>query len=117
MRMSRGTRIQWAAGFIGLTLAITISCSQMPVETAAPVLSPEPGSKVSQEDLAAGRAIYVSKEKCAHCHNPKPVNSYTAKDWKKAILPVMADKAKLKPEEYELLAAYVTAGSRAKASQ
>jgi mono/diheme cytochrome c family protein len=81
------------------------------------VLTPGPDSRASEEDLEAGRAIYVSKEKCARCHSPKPVYNYSAKDWKKAILPVMATKAKLRPEEYEVLAEYVAAGSHAKPKQ
>jgi mono/diheme cytochrome c family protein len=111
MRMSRDRRWRWA-GCFALLLLITSSCSQVPLEIAAPVLTPDPDSRFSEEDLAAGREIYVSKEKCARCHSPKPISNYTAKDWKKAILPVMGDMAKLRPEEYEDLVAYVTAGAK-----
>ena len=114
MHKSREIRVHGVGGWIALLLVLSLSCTQVPREVAAPVLMPEPGSRFTEEDLEAGRAIYVSKEKCARCHSPKPVYNYSAKDWKKAILPVMADMTKLKPEEYEALAAYVTAGSNAK---
>jgi hypothetical protein len=117
MHKGRGMVIRQAGGLLVLLLVFTLSCTQVPLEIAAPVLTPEPDSRVSEEDLEAGRAIYVSKEKCARCHTPKPVYNYSAKDWKKAILPVMADMTKLKPEEYEVLAAYVTAGSHARPKQ
>jgi mono/diheme cytochrome c family protein len=109
--------VRQAGGWLALLLAFTLSCTQVPLEIAAPVVSPEPDSRASEEDLEAGRAIYVSKEKCARCHSPKPVYNYSAKDWKKAILPVMADMTKLKPDEYELLAAYVTAASHSRPKQ
>jgi hypothetical protein len=106
--------VRQACGWLALLLVFTLSCTQVPLEIAAPVVTPEPDSRGSEEDLEAGRAIYISKEKCARCHSPKPVYNYSAKDWKKTILPVMADMTKLKPEEYEVLAAYVTAGSHAR---
>ncbi|HLW64293.1 MAG TPA: cytochrome c [Gemmataceae bacterium] len=109
MDKSRYLRFRWAGAC--LILLLTISCSQIPLEMAAPMLTPAPESRATEEDLAAGREIYISKEKCARCHNPKPVYNYSAKDWKKSILPVMGQLAKLKPEEYEDLALYVTAGS------
>ena len=117
MHKSRDIVVRQAGGLLALLLFFTLNCTQVPLGIAAPVLTPELDSRASEEDLEAGRAIYVCKEKCARCHSPKPVYNYSAKDWKKAILPLMADMTKLKPEEYEVLAAYVTAGSHARPRQ
>jgi hypothetical protein len=97
-----------------LLLALAIGCRQAPVEQAAPVLTPAPGTGVSGARLDAGRAIYVSEAKCARCHNPKPVYEHTADQWAKDILPRMAQKSKLSTDEYDSVLAYVTAGSQAR---
>jgi hypothetical protein len=89
-----------------------LGCRHVPVDKAAPVLSPSPGSAVTAEQLKAGREIYVSAAKCAHCHSPKPVYEHSADEWARNILPKMAKNSKLSPDEYQSVLAYVTAGSQ-----
>jgi hypothetical protein len=85
----------------------------MPVEKAAPVVTPTPGSGTSAKQVESGRAIYVSETKCAQCHSPKPVYNYSADKWAKDILPRMGKKCKLMADEYSDVLAYVTAASHA----
>src|SRR5262249_51961354 len=107
------TRLARQAGvLVGLIIAFSFGCRHVPVEQAAPVLAPPTGSSVAAASLEAGRAIYVSAAKCAHCHSPKPVYEHTADEWAKNILPRMGKSAKLTPDEYDSVLAYVTAGSQ-----
>ena len=94
------------------TFVLALGCRHVPVEQAAPMLSPPTGSGVTAASLDAGRAIYVSEAKCAHCHSPKPVYEHSADEWAKNILPRMGKKAKLSPDEYDSVLAYVSAGSQ-----
>jgi hypothetical protein len=82
-----------------------VSCRQVPVDVAAP--RPQAADAASAR-LEAGRAIYVSPDRCASCHKPKPVSSYDAQEWSEKILPKMARKARLTPGEYADVLAYVT---------
>ena len=100
----------------GLTAILLViagfGCTQMPIDKAAPMLSPTPESGVPAAKLEAGREVYVSRQKCAACHGPKPVFEYTAEQWTKKILPDMATKAKLNSNDYAVVQAYVTAGAK-----
>lgn len=95
-----------------LLIALGLACNHVPVEQAAPVLTPSPGSGATVAQLDAGRAIYVSEAKCARCHSPKPVYEYAVVQWTKEILPRMGKKSKLTTDEYANVLAYVTAGSQ-----
>ncbi len=53
----------------------------------------------------AGKQIFEAK--CQRCHGLKNVDDYTADQWSK-ILPNMAKKAKLEPEETAKVDAYVS---------
>lgn len=90
----------------GLSLLLFSACQTVPVDIAAP----KPPTSVATEEsqLERGRSIYVSFFKCGLCHRPKPVYDYDVEQWSDDILPRMAKKARLKPEDYAAVLAYVT---------
>ena len=106
--MPRLTRLVPFALVVGV---VVFGCKQVPVEQAAPMLTSAAGSPVSADQLAAGRAVYVSAEKCARCHAPKPVADYSADKWVTSILPRMAPNCKLSDDDRAAVLAYVTAGA------
>ena len=89
-----------------LTVLILLGCQSVPVRIAAP--NPPGGYAGGKSELEKGRAIYVSMLKCAMCHRPKPVYEYDVAQWTEEILPKMATKARLNPEQYRAVHAYVT---------
>ncbi len=89
-----------------MILGIVQGCATVPASIAAPI-SPE--NAVGHSSLAAGRKTYVSLLKCAMCHRPKPVSDYSAETWTEDILPKMSKKARLSPQEYADVLAYVKA--------
>jgi hypothetical protein len=103
-------------GVAVLSFAVAFGCRFVPIEERAPRLTPPPGSSVTAERLNSGRTIYLSENKCASCHNPKSVREYTAEEWEKNILPRMGKKAKLTPDEYDSVLAYVAIGSQTQAA-
>lgn len=95
-------------GWIGAVLLLVglgPGCSLVPSKSAAPVPSMD---AVDHSSLAAGRKIYVSLLKCAMCHRPKPVTDYSVQAWKEDILPRMSQKARLTPQQYSDVLAYVS---------
>jgi hypothetical protein len=84
----------------------------VPVDVAAPVIPAAAVEGNQPGRVDAGRSIYVSPTKCARCHSPKPVWEYSAEAWTQDILPRMARKARLTPEEQDGLLAYVLAASK-----
>lgn len=91
-----------------MILGIFQGCSTVPTNIAAPIPSP---NIAGHSSLAAGRKTYVSLLKCAMCHRPKPVSDFSAKTWTEDILPRMSKKARLSPQEYADVLAYVQANS------
>ncbi len=99
---------------VAITLGVAgLGCAQMPIDRAAPLLTPTAESGVPAAKLEAGREVYISRQKCAACHVPKPVFEYTAEQWTQRILPDMATKAKLNSNDYAVVQAYVAAGAKA----
>jgi mono/diheme cytochrome c family protein len=96
-----------------MAVAIVVGCysAPVPINVAAPTVDRLTTSNVSPAELEAGRAIYVSTEKCAHCHRPKPVFLHSKKDWAYRIMPQMGKKAELTHEEYDSVLAYIEAAS------
>lgn len=90
-----------------LALLVGIAgCQSVPVNVAAPKPPvTHDGVKSLSEN---GRDIYVSFMKCAMCHRPKPVYDYDPETWRDDILPRMGKKARLKPDDYIAVLAYVT---------
>ncbi len=88
-----------------MMLGIAQGCATVPASVAAPVPSADP---VGDSALASGRKIYVSLLKCAMCHRPKPVSDYSVATWTEDILPRMSKKARLTPQQYSDITAYVT---------
>lgn len=88
-----------------MILIIFQGCSAVPTNIAAPI----PAESIEGDSsLASGRKIYVSFLKCAMCHRPKPVSDYSAEAWTEDILPRMSKKARLSPQQYADVLAYVT---------
>jgi mono/diheme cytochrome c family protein len=87
-----------------------VGLKRVPVEQAAPPVSGLGPSDARTSDLEAGRAVYVGQ--CAHCHNPMPIQEFATEDWTGEIIPRMAKKAKLTPDETKSLTAYVVAAKR-----
>ena len=65
---------------------------------------PASATDVSVSDSSAGRKIYVTK--CAKCHKLYNPAKYSDEDWAK-WMGKMSKKAKLKPEQEELLSQYI----------
>lgn len=101
-----GSSKVFAFTVFGVSLLFCSACQTVPVDIAAP----KPPASVATEEsqLERGRAIYVSFFKCGLCHRPKPVYDYDVEQWSEDILPRMAKNARLKPEDYEAVLAYVT---------
>ncbi len=95
----------WLIGIIFI-LGISQGCASVPANIAAPI---PPVNIPDHTSLAAGRKTYVSLMKCAMCHRPKPTSDYSAETWTEDILPKMSKKARLSPQEYADVLAYVTA--------
>lgn len=93
------------AGALALVLGIVQGCATVPANVAAPV---PPSNVADHSSLASGRNVYVSFLKCAMCHRPKPVSDYSAETWADEILPRMSKKARLSPQQYADVLAYVT---------
>ncbi len=102
---SDGFRKCWLAAFL-MIVGIVQGCATVPASVAAPI---PPENVVGHSSLAAGRKTYVSLLKCAMCHRPKPVSDYSAETWAEDILPKMSKKARLSPQEYADVLAYVKA--------
>jgi len=83
-------------------LAMFTACSES--TTTSTVDSTEEVKVYSADQLAEGSSIYSSK--CTTCHKAKIIDDYTEKRWSK-VLPNMAKKAELNPNELELVQAYV----------
>ena len=87
-----------------------IGLKRVPVEQAAPPVSQLGPLGARTGQLEAGRAIYTGQ--CAHCHNPMPIQEFAINDWTGGIIPRMAKKAKLTPDETESLVAYIVAAKQ-----
>lgn len=97
------------AGALALVLGVVQGCATMSATLPANVAAPVPPLNVADHSsLASGRRVYVSLLKCAMCHRPKPVSDYSAETWTRDILPRMSKKARLSPQQYADVLAYVT---------
>jgi mono/diheme cytochrome c family protein len=101
--------LAWA----GIAIAIAVGCyaAPLPLTVLVPPVDRLPDSSASVADLEAGRDIYLSSKKCARCHTPKAVYSYSKKEWAYAVMPRMGKKAELTHTEYDEVLAYVEAAS------
>ncbi len=91
----------WAA------LVLIVGCRTTSVDQLAPPVDQITVDPGNVSEYQHGREIYVSR--CAKCHAVKPVRAFAAQDWATRIMPKMAAKAKLTPEEREMVLAYVLA--------
>jgi mono/diheme cytochrome c family protein len=89
----------WLAPLLLLGLS---GCASL--EETAPIVST--GAGASSATLYLGRKIYT--QQCTACHAAEPVTAYTAAQWAK-ILPDMAERSKLAPDQAAALRAYVVA--------
>ena len=92
-------------GSLLMIFVILQGCSTVPAKIAAPF---PPSNTEGHSSLASGRKIYVSLTKCALCHRPKRVSDYTVQTWTDDILPRMSKRARLNPQQYADVLAYVT---------
>lgn len=103
------------AGALALALGFIQGCATMSATVPANVAAPVPPENVADHSsLASGRKVYVSFLKCGMCHRPKPVSDYSAEMWAEDILPRMSKKARLTPEQYADVLAYVTSATTQK---
>ena len=84
-----------------LLLVAAAGCRHPATATDASPLAP---TGAAPDDPAAGRKLYIAK--CARCHKLYDPNSYTDAAWRD-WMDKMSRKAKLKPDQQELLAKYV----------
>ncbi len=66
--------------------------------------SPAPGEGLNPKEVDAGRKVYVAK--CAKCHKFYDPKNYSEADWRR-WMDSMSRKAKLKPDQDELLRRYL----------
>ena len=92
-------------------LLVIVGCRTVSVDQLAPPVDRIAVDPTNVAQYQRGREIYVGR--CAKCHAVKPVNAYAAEDWASRIMPKMAKKAKLTPEEKETVLAYVLAAREA----
>jgi hypothetical protein len=102
-------KVSGRRGTIGwIVVAGTIlGCRTVPVELAAPEVERLHAPVARVGELETGRVIYTSRQKCAHCHRPKPVTDHTAVEWSETILPREAKKAKLSDLERQYVLNYI----------
>jgi mono/diheme cytochrome c family protein len=110
---------RWRPGAFlsGCLLLGIMGCASL--EKRAPLVTPSLTSVakargVGPDTLDRGRALYVGR--CARCHQPVGVNSRSRRQWQ-AILPRMADQAKLGDDEFRDLEAYIEAVGELPAGQ
>ena len=109
--------------FLSITLLVVVAaagCQSFPYfiglnpgavnQAAPPVSQLAAPDETHASQWEAGRAIYV--DGCASCHKPKPIQGFAIDEWKDRIIPGMAVKAKLTPEQTQSLAEYVMAVKR-----
>jgi mono/diheme cytochrome c family protein len=101
-----------AAGIAGgcRSFPYLVGLKSVPVEAAAPPVSRLESSGAYTRQLESGREIYIGQ--CARCHKPMPIQEFAMDDWTAEIIPRMAKKAKITPDETESLTAYVVAVKR-----
>ena len=81
-----------------------------PAQAAPPVNLLTTADPESKETLETGRKIYTTQ--CARCHSCMPIQDFTSEEWMNSIIPRMALKAKLTPEETDSLKQYVELAHR-----
>jgi mono/diheme cytochrome c family protein len=107
VRHFRGTFLCGAALAATSLALVVIGCHSVPPEVAAPAVAQLGVPQGQMAYLETGRAIYVGQ--CTHCHSAKPVSEYSAEAWTQKIMPRMAKKAKLTPEQTQTVLDYVLA--------
>lgn len=85
----------------------TLGCRTVPLELAAPEVAHLNAPVARVGELETGRLIYISRQKCAHCHRPKPVTEHTAAEWTETIMPREAKRAKLSDIEQQYVLNYI----------
>lgn len=76
-----------------------------PTQAAPAVKMLSTADQDSIKTLEAGRKIYTSQ--CVRCHSCMPIQDFTTEEWMNSIIPRMAAKAKLTPDETNSLKTYV----------
>lgn len=76
-----------------------VACARKTITAAT-----EPAEKNLSEAAMAGKTLY--SENCGKCHKLPEINSYSEEKWRQ-IVPPMARKAKLAPEQEKQVMSYV----------
>ncbi len=86
---------------------LAVCCSTkylIPTEVDVPIAQSHwPGTTLNE--LSRGYDIYA--DKCTDCHGLKKPQKYSVDDWNTKHMPTMGKKAKLNPEEYNLVLHYI----------
>lgn len=101
-----------------LVLAV-VACSQKTIVLSNPRINLETTNEVKARleksnaadanTIAQGKIVYVNR--CARCHNLKPVEKFTASEWE-PILKTMIPKAHLNKNESAQVTAFVTTNAK-----
>ena len=94
----------WVILFMVMQMSGCLSLEEMapPVDSTIIALAAESG--ISPETLVHGRQVYLTR--CISCHGVEPVDRYSQDHWQ-AILPEMADEAKLDAQQQTDLLGYL----------
>lgn len=80
---------------VSLLALFVFACSRKTIPTAENNLQENTTHTLSAADsvtLVKGKVVYINR--CGRCHNLKPVQKYTAKEWS-PVLQIMIHKARL----------------------
>jgi cytochrome c5 len=92
----------------GLAGCQSSSASGRPVVSAIPMLAPESASAAGLSAQQANQAVSLYTAKCVRCHKSYDPTIYNDAQWR-TWMTKMSKKARLTPEQDELLSRYLTA--------
>ena len=92
----------------GLAGCQSSSASGRPVVSAIPVLTPESAGAAGLSSQQANQALNLYTAKCVRCHKSYDPTVYNDAKWS-AWMSKMSKKARLTPEQDELLSRYLSA--------
>jgi|SRR5581483_11147669 len=97
-----------AALFISAVSLIVFACGStknlIPTQADVPIAQAH-WAGTTMDELTKGYNIYA--EKCTECHGMKKPQNFTEDEWTINYMPSMGKKAKLQPDEYQLVLHYI----------
>ena len=98
---------------------VVLACSQKSIVLSNPRINPETTNEVKARlektnpadanTIAQGKTVYINR--CARCHNLKPVEKFTAPEWE-PILKTMIPKAHLNESDSAQVTAFIMANAK-----